>query len=123
MSIYRKLHYYDYFVVILQLPESVVDKGSNAYNKGKVFIHGASESTANEYKTQFQTGLASFLSSRSLELKNGGSMFLVFLGRTSMDPTDQGGPGILFGTHFQDAWDDLVQKVSILLHHHYHHIN
>lgn len=41
-------------------------------------------------------------------------MFLVCLGRTSVDPTDQGGAGLLFGTHFQDAWDDLVQEVIII---------
>ena len=93
------------------MPESVLDKRSSAYNKGRVFIHGASEITANAYKNQFQTDLASFLRSRAVELKRGGSMFLVCLGRTSVDPTDQGGAGLLFGTHFQDAWDDLVQEV------------
>ncbi|KAJ7960839.1 indole-3-acetate O-methyltransferase 1-like [Quillaja saponaria] len=93
-----------------EVPESVLDKRSNAYNKGRVFIHGANESTANAYKKQFQTNLAVFLRSRSQEMKRGGSMFLVCLGRTSMDPTDQGGAGLLFGTHFQDAWDDLVQE-------------
>ncbi|KAL2322721.1 hypothetical protein Fmac_027100 [Flemingia macrophylla] len=93
-----------------QVPESVMDKRSSAYNKGMVFIHGANEITGNAYKKQFQTDLASFLSSRAVELKRGGSMFLVCLGRTSVDPTDQGGAGLLFGTHFQDAWDDLVQE-------------
>ncbi|XP_027368599.1 indole-3-acetate O-methyltransferase 1-like [Abrus precatorius] len=93
-----------------QVPESVLDKRSSAYNKGKVFIHGADESTGNAYKKQFQTDLAGFLSARSVEMKRGGSMFLVCLGRTSVDPTDQGGPALLFGTHFQDAWDDLVQE-------------
>ncbi|KAJ1392505.1 Zinc finger, PHD-type [Sesbania bispinosa] len=93
-----------------QVPESVVEKRSIAYNKGRVFIHGADESTANAYKKQFQTDLAGFLSARSVEMKNGGSMFLVCLGRTSVDPTDQGGAGLLFGTHFQDAWDDLVHE-------------
>uniref|UniRef100_A0A368UI02 Indole-3-acetate O-methyltransferase 1 n=1 Tax=Glycine max TaxID=3847 RepID=A0A368UI02_SOYBN len=92
------------------VPESVLDKRSSAHNKGRVFIHGASEITANAYKKQFQTDLATFLSSRAVELKRGGSMFLVCLGRTSVDPTDQGGAGLLFGTHFQDAWDDLVQE-------------
>ncbi|XP_062016389.1 indole-3-acetate O-methyltransferase 1 [Rosa rugosa] len=93
-----------------QVPESVVDKRSTAYNKGRVFIHGAEECTAKAYKKQYQTDLASFLRARSKEMKKGGSMFLVCLGRTSVDPTDQGGPGILFGTHFQDAWDDLLQE-------------
>ncbi|KAK7371971.1 hypothetical protein VNO80_05338 [Phaseolus coccineus] len=93
-----------------QVPESVVEKRSRAYNKGRVFIHGADESTANAYKKQFQTDLAGFLMARSVEMKREGSMFLVCLARTSVDPTDQGGAGLLFGTHFQDAWDDLVQE-------------
>ncbi|XVF77339.1 hypothetical protein PTKIN_Ptkin14bG0035100 [Pterospermum kingtungense] len=93
-----------------QMPEAVLDRRSKAYNKGRVFIHGANESTANAYKKQFQTDLAGFLRARSIEMKRGGSMFLVCLGRTSVDPSDQGGAGLLFGTHFQDAWDDLVQE-------------
>ncbi|KAK6934512.1 SAM dependent carboxyl methyltransferase [Dillenia turbinata] len=93
-----------------QVPESVMDKNSGAYNRGRVFIHGANESTANAYKRQFQTDLAGFLKARSQEMKRGGSMFLVCLGRTSVDPTDQGGAGLLFGTHFQDAWADLVHE-------------
>ncbi|XP_058218807.1 indole-3-acetate O-methyltransferase 1 [Rhododendron vialii] len=93
-----------------QVPDAVLDKRSTAYNKGKIFIHGANESTANAYRVQFQSDLARFLRSRSLEMKSGGSMFLVCLGRNSVDPTDQGGAGLLFGTHFQDAWDDLVQE-------------
>ncbi|XP_038691687.1 indole-3-acetate O-methyltransferase 1-like [Tripterygium wilfordii] len=93
-----------------QVPESVLDKRSTAYNKGKVYIHGANESTTSAYKEQFKTDLAGFIRSRSMEMRSGGSMFLVCLGRTSLDPTDQGGAGFLFGTHFQDAWDDLVQE-------------
>nr|GMC53713.1 indole-3-acetate O-methyltransferase 1-like [Ipomoea batatas]GME08272.1 indole-3-acetate O-methyltransferase 1-like [Ipomoea batatas] len=93
-----------------QVPEIVVESRSTAYNKGRIFIHGAKESTANAYKKQFQSDLAGFLKARSVEMKSGGSMFLVCLGRTSVDPTDQGGAGLLFGTHYQDAWDDLVQE-------------
>ncbi|XP_010545250.1 PREDICTED: indole-3-acetate O-methyltransferase 1 [Tarenaya hassleriana] len=91
-----------------QVPESVTEKRSAAYNRGRVFIHGAGEKTAKAYKKQFQADLGGFLRARGQELKRGGSMFLVCLGRTSLDPTDQGGAGLLFGTHFQDAWDDLV---------------
>ncbi|KAL8462437.1 hypothetical protein ACS0TY_032641 [Phlomoides rotata] len=93
-----------------QIPEAVLDKRSKAYNKGKVFVHGATDATANEYKKQFQTDLGNFLRSRSKEMKRGGSMFFVCLGRTSPDPTHQGAAGHLFGTHFQDAWDDLVKE-------------
>ncbi|RDX98835.1 Indole-3-acetate O-methyltransferase 1 [Mucuna pruriens] len=104
------LHWLSQFGWRVQVPECVVDKRSSAYNKGRVFIHGADENTANAYKKQFQTDLAGFLKARSVEMKREGSMFLVFLARTSVDPTDQGGAGLLFGTHFQDAWDDLVQE-------------
>ncbi|PSR85266.1 Indole-3-acetate O-methyltransferase [Actinidia chinensis var. chinensis] len=93
-----------------QVPDTVLDKRSTAYNKGRVFIHGANESTARAYKKQFQIDLAAFLRSRSTEMRRSGTMFLTCLGRTSVDPTDQGGAGLLFGTHFQDAWDDLVQE-------------
>ncbi|KAL5101254.1 hypothetical protein RYX36_005581 [Vicia faba] len=93
-----------------KVPDCVVDESSIEYNKGKVFIHGANEATANAYKSQFKADLANFLSARSVEMKKGGSMFLACLGRTSVDPTEQGGAGVLFGTHFQDAWDDLVQE-------------
>lgn len=93
------------------MPEIVLDKSSTAYNKGKIFIHGATKSSANAFKKQFQTDLAGYLKMRSKEMKKGGSMFIALLGRTSEDPTDQGGAGLLFGTHFQDAWNDLVQEV------------
>lgn len=96
------------------MPESVLDKRSSAYNQGKVFIEGANESTAKSYRKQWQTDLADFLTSRSHEMKTGGSMFLVCLGRTSVDPADQGGAGLLFGTHFQDAWNDLVHEVRLI---------
>ncbi|XP_051125761.1 indole-3-acetate O-methyltransferase 1 [Andrographis paniculata] len=93
-----------------QVPDVVMDKRSKAYNRGRIFIQGANESTANAYKKQFQSDLGGFLRSRSKEIKTGGSMFLVCLGRTSSDPADQGGAGVLFGTHFQDAWNDLVHQ-------------
>ena len=99
----------------------MVDNGSAAYNKGRIFIHGANEITADAYRKQFQTDLAGFLRSRSVEMKRGGSMFLACLGKTSLDPTDQGGAGLLFGADFQDAWDDLVREVIITTNHHHYY--
>lgn len=103
-----------------QVPDNVTDSRSAAYNSGRVFFHRATEATAVAYKHQFQADLTRFLRSRARELKHGGAMFLACLGRTSADPADQGGAGLLFGTHFQDAWDDLVQEVHI---HHTRSIN
>lgn len=86
----------------------MVDKRSAAYNKGKVFVHGASEATGVAYKRQFQSDLARFLRCRA-----GGAMFLVCLGRpSSAAPTDQGTVKYLFGAMFQDSWADLVREVN-----------
>ncbi|TVU16471.1 hypothetical protein EJB05_40039 [Eragrostis curvula] len=94
-----------------QVPGEVLDKRSAAYNKGKVFVHGASEATGLSYKRQFQSDLARFLRCRAAELKPGGAMFLVCLGRpSSTAPTDQGTVRYLFGAMFQDAWADLVDQ-------------
>ncbi|KAK4343980.1 hypothetical protein RND71_037074 [Anisodus tanguticus] len=60
----------------IDVPDVVLDKRSVAYNKGRIYIHGANEITANAYKKQFQTDLAGFLGARSKEMKRGGSMFL-----------------------------------------------
>ncbi|KAF3685518.1 Indole-3-acetate O-methyltransferase 1 [Capsicum annuum] len=100
---------------VLQVPDVVLYNRSMAYNKGRIYIYGANESKAKAYKKQFQSDLADFLCARSKEMKRGGSIFLVFFGRTSVEPTGQGGAGLLFGTHFQDAWDDLVQEHVQLL--------
>ncbi|KAF0890980.1 hypothetical protein E2562_005089 [Oryza meyeriana var. granulata] len=93
-----------------QVPDEVTDSKSAAYNGGRVFVHSATEAAAAAYKRQFQADLARFLRSRARELKHGGAMFLACLGRSSADPADQGGAGLLFGTHFQDAWGDLVRE-------------
>ncbi|CAL5014309.1 unnamed protein product [Urochloa decumbens] len=92
-----------------QVPTEVADERSIAYNKGKVFVHGASEATGAAYKRQFQSDLSRFLRCRAAELKRGGAMFLVCLGRpSSTPPTDQGTVRFLFGAMFQDSWGDLV---------------
>ncbi|KAL6010263.1 Indole-3-acetate O-methyltransferase 1 [Asimina triloba] len=107
----HKLRSKDVCVFRVYVPESVMDQKSVAYNKGRVFIHGASRWTGAAYREQYQKDLAAFLRARSQELVgSGGAMFLVCLGRTSADPTDQGGAGLLFGAHFQDAWNELVEE-------------
>uniref|UniRef100_A0A0D9ZS36 Jasmonate O-methyltransferase n=1 Tax=Oryza glumipatula TaxID=40148 RepID=A0A0D9ZS36_9ORYZ len=92
-----------------QVPEEVADKWSPAYNKEKVFVHGGSEETGAAYRRQFQSDMARFLCCRAAELKPGGAMFLVFLGRpSSAGPTDQGRSLSLFGAMFEESWRDLV---------------
>ncbi|OEL25417.1 Indole-3-acetate O-methyltransferase 1 [Dichanthelium oligosanthes] len=93
-----------------QVPREAVDKGSAAYNRGKVFVHGASEATGAAYRRQFQSDLSRFLRRRAAELKLGGVMFLLCLGRPAADPTDQGRVKLLYGTPFEDSWADLVRE-------------
>ncbi|KAH9305129.1 hypothetical protein KI387_009533, partial [Taxus chinensis] len=93
-----------------QVPDGVQDPKSLAWNKGRVFIHRGSVEAANAYRLQFKSDFEDFLRARSEEMKSGGCMFLVCLGRTFQDPTNQGGGGILFGTYFELAWNDLVEE-------------
>ncbi|GJN26117.1 hypothetical protein PR202_gb14020 [Eleusine coracana subsp. coracana] len=94
-----------------QVPGDVTDRRDAAYNKGKVFVHGASEATGAAYKRQFRSDLARFLRCRAAELKPGGVVFLLCLGRSgAAGPTDQGRVRLLYGTLFEDSWADLVRE-------------
>jgi indole-3-acetate O-methyltransferase len=94
-----------------QVPDEVADTRSPAYNKGKVFVQGSSEETGTAYRRQFQSDMARFLRCRAAELKPGGAMFLVFVGRpSSAGPTDQGRSLNLLGTMFEESWRDLVDE-------------
>lgn len=94
-----------------KLPKTVREAGMEGYNKGKISAHGASEATAEAYRKQFESDLGRFLQCRAEEMKTDGIMFLVLLGRESLDPTDQGTTALMFANHFQGAWDDLVKEV------------
>uniref|UniRef100_A0A0E0H755 Jasmonate O-methyltransferase n=1 Tax=Oryza nivara TaxID=4536 RepID=A0A0E0H755_ORYNI len=98
-----------------QVPEGVADKRSAAYNKDKVFVHGASQATGAAYRRQFQSDMARFLRCRATELKAGGVMFLVCLGRPSLHacPTNQGRVQLLYGAMFEESWGDLVEEGTI----------
>ncbi|EEE61864.1 hypothetical protein OsJ_16540 [Oryza sativa Japonica Group] len=97
------------------VPEGVADKRSAAYNKDKVFVHGASQATGAAYRRQFQSDMARFLRCRATELKAGGVMFLVCLGRPSLHacPTNQGRVQLLYGAMFEESWGDLVEEGTI----------
>ncbi|KAG2569571.1 hypothetical protein PVAP13_7NG429500 [Panicum virgatum] len=99
------------FNTLFRLLPGLLDKGSPAYNAGKVFVHGASEAMGAAYRRQFQSDLARFLRCRAAELKRGGAMFLLCLGRpSSAAPSDQGRVRLLYGTLFEDSWADLVRE-------------
>ena len=97
--------------LITQVPDEVTDTRSPAYNKGKVFVQGSSEETGAAFRRQFQSDMARFLRCRAAELKPGGAMFLVFVGRpSSASPTDLGRSFNLLGAMFEESWCDLVDE-------------
>nr|AEV40944.1 putative jasmonate O-methyltransferase [Oryza punctata] len=97
-----------------QVPEGVADNRSAAYNKDKVFVHGASQATGAAYRRQFQSDMARFLRCRAMELKPEGVMFLVCLGRPSQaGPTNQGRVQLLCGAMFEESRGDLVEEGTI----------
>uniref|UniRef100_A0A0D9XRC2 Jasmonate O-methyltransferase n=1 Tax=Leersia perrieri TaxID=77586 RepID=A0A0D9XRC2_9ORYZ len=92
-----------------QVPEEVADKQSVAYNKGKVFVHDASVAMGETYRRRFQSDIARFLRCRATELKHGGVVFLICLGRpSSYDSTKT--KALLYGAMFEESWRDLIKE-------------
>eukprot|EP01018_Ginkgo_biloba_P025489 Gb_06055 [translate_table: standard] len=74
-----------------QVPDEVQDKNSEAWNKHQIFVSNqGSRVVAEAYVRQFQKDFNTYLKARAQELVPGGRMFLLFLGRTCLDPMDQG---------------------------------
>eukprot|EP00253_Pinus_taeda_P011249 PITA_11249 len=72
-----------------QVPPEILEKNSVAWNKGKIFCEG-SQAVGEAYFRQYQRDFNAFLRARAEELVRGGRIFLVLMGRTSRDPSDQG---------------------------------
>ncbi|KAJ4962647.1 hypothetical protein NE237_022586 [Protea cynaroides] len=65
------------------VPVTLYDEDGKSMNKGKIYISESSPHLVSEaYLIQFQEDFSLFLRSRSLELKSGGRMVLILLGRT-----------------------------------------
>eukprot|EP00253_Pinus_taeda_P028801 PITA_28801 len=72
-----------------QVPADISKKNSVAWNKGKIFC-GGPRAVGEAYSRQFQKDFNTFLRVRASEVVEGGRMFLVLIGRTTQDPSDQG---------------------------------
>lgn len=79
-----------------QVPAEILEKNSATWNKGNIFCHGGCRAVGEAYFLQFQRDFNTFLRSRAEEMVGGGRMFLLLLGRTPHDPTDQGPFGLAF---------------------------
>uniref|UniRef100_A0A0D9ZS35 Jasmonate O-methyltransferase n=1 Tax=Oryza glumipatula TaxID=40148 RepID=A0A0D9ZS35_9ORYZ len=98
-----------------QVPKRVAEKQSPAYNKGKVFVHGASEETGTAYQRQFRSDMMRFLHCRAAEMKPGGAIFIVSLGRLSSTrgPTEQGYIYEVYCSMFEDSLRDLIEEEMV----------
>lgn len=73
-----------------QAPAEILEKNSATWNKGKIFCGGGSRAVGEAYFLQFQKDFNTFLRARAEEMVAGGRMFLLLMGRTSHNPTNQG---------------------------------
>lgn len=101
---------------ISQIPESVVDKNSPAYNRGRAWIDGAPKEVVEAYARQSEEDLKSFLRCRAEEMASGALLFLLMAGRPdSKQPENQLGDPVTRAKHpftdcMDNAWNDLLNE-------------
>ena len=93
-----------------QVPASVEDRSSPAWNGGHVYI--SSDAVADAYLNQFKQDFAAFLEARAEEIIPGGCMFIALLGRNSADIKEQSGLGAC-AFHLEAAFQELVNEVKL----------
>lgn len=93
-----------------QIPDSVVNKNSAAWNGGAVYI--STDEVGAAYLSQFRKDFSSFLAARAEEMVPGGCMFICLVGRNSKDIKEQGGIGHI-SRHMQAAFEELINQGMI----------
>ena len=92
-----------------QVPGSVEDRSSPAWNGGHVYI--SNDAVGEAYLNQFKQDFALFLEGRAEEIISGGCMFIALLGRNSADIKEQRGLGAC-AFHLEAAFQELVNEVK-----------
>jgi hypothetical protein len=100
-----------------QIPPEVTDPESELYNRGSTWILEGKPAIARAYAEQSKADFQKFLHSRAAELAPGGILQYFLLGRSDLaDPTNQLTPErwdrYIFGTDFENAWEDLIAEVE-----------
>ncbi|KAK9122517.1 hypothetical protein Sjap_012119 [Stephania japonica] len=99
-----------------QIPESVVDKRSRAWNEGRAWIDGAKREVVEAYAKQSKDDLMAFIRCRREEIVKGGILFMLMAGRPGSNrPEDQlGDPDSRakhpFTSSMDQAWEDLLNE-------------
>jgi len=69
------------FAVFQQIPKSVLDKSSPAYNKGRIGADGSNPAAAEAFAEASRKGLRRFFECRAEEMASGGVLGFYCLGR------------------------------------------
>jgi len=93
-----------------QVPDSVVDRNSPAWNGGAVYI--SRDEVGAAYLSQFRKDFSAFLAARAGEMVSGGYMFICLAGRNSVDIKEQSGIGHI--SHYMEAaFEELINEGMI----------
>lgn len=79
-----------------KVPESVLDRDSPAWNKGRVHYTNAGEEVGEAYAVQFGKDMSVFLNARAIEMVKGGLMVLVMPGIRDGEMHSQFKSGFMF---------------------------
>lgn len=90
-----------------QVPASILDRCSPAWNGGHVYI--SSDAVADAYLSQFKQDFATFLGARAEEIIPGGCLFIALLARNSTHIKEQSGLGDC-AFHLEAAFQELVRE-------------
>jgi hypothetical protein len=98
-----------------QLPRSIVDNSSPAYNKGKVGVDGASPAVAEAYAEASRQSLRTFFECRAEEMASGGVLCFYCPGRRDRaHPENQlFKDSIHFLPYFEKAWKEVINEVFL----------
>ncbi|GMY16066.1 gibberellic acid methyltransferase [Fagus crenata] len=100
-----------------KIPDTVLDKRSPAWNKGRAWIDGAKREVVEAYAKQSEEDLDNFLRCRKEEIVQGGMLFMVMGGRPGSEQqleNQLGDPDSRakhpFATSMDEAWQDLLNQ-------------
>ncbi|OAE33911.1 hypothetical protein AXG93_1104s1070 [Marchantia polymorpha subsp. ruderalis] len=106
---------------ISQAPREVTDENSAAYNKGRIWLHGANEHVIDAYKRQGENDMRNFLDAKVQELVPGGLLYCIFgSARIENGDTreqylapfseDETSTNVSFGRILEHVWDELIAE-------------
>ena len=92
----------------MQVPDSVADRKSSAWNGGAVYI--SRDEVGAAYLSQFRKDFSAFLAARGEEMIPGGGMFICLAGHNSDDIKEQSGIGHI--SHYMESlFQELINQV------------